>query len=373
MINIIGYAENNLNSFAAQKFNAVDSLLLSQFSYLHLDCVFSDNSAESPSVCLRDLLKAELFDSMFREVRDADNNRRLLFALAASPRFRNTEIRFYKNKTDPELEQQFCAVTYFLQDGTAYIAYRGTDATFVGWKEDFNMAFMSPVPSQEESAKYINDVAKRIPEGIKIRTGGHSKGGNLAVYSAVKCDPAVKVRIIGIFNHDGPGFRNSIFESSDFAKIKDRIFTTLPESSLIGMLLEYYEDYSVVKSSRTGIMQHDPFSWLVNGGDFYYAEKIKAVAMYRNRTLNQWLSGLNEDKRKQFIDTLFYLINSTGAVNVNELSEDWRKSVFSIMGAMRDIDPESKKIIAKTINELVRASFNMVRNVNTKTTTILYD
>lgn len=369
MQDIIGYAENNLCSLKEQAFNPADSLLLSQLAYVSFDGIVTGIGDKGFSLSLRDMLKAELFESLFGKVRDPESNRRLLFALAASPRFRDTKIGFYINKADQKLEKQFSAVTYLLDDETAYIAYRGTDATILGWKEDFNMAFISPVPSQEEAAGYLSDVAKKLPRSVKLIVGGHSKGGNLAVYSAMKCEQRVQARIKGVYNHDGPGFKDSVFGSPEFMAIEKRINTTLPESSLIGMLLQHHENYSVVKSSRSGIMQHDPFSWIVDNNDFCYTENIKTSAMYRNRTLNQLVAGLDDEKRRFFVDVLFSLIETTGASTVKELTEDWRKNASAVLSAVKNIDAESKKIILQTVNELVKLSFKNLRGTTPKITT----
>lgn len=359
MGNLIEYVENNMNTMARQPFNIVDSLVLSQLSYLRFERIVPMLPNRSSSVRIADLLKAEMFGSMLQNLLDPESNKRFLFVLAASPRFRNIGLNHYVNLFDPVLEKQFAAVTCFLEDETAYVAYRGTDSTFVGWKEDFNMAYISPVPSQESGTKYLDEVARRTHK-LKLRVGGHSKGGNLAVYAAIKCDPRVQKRIIAVFNHDGPGFKDSLFECTEYSRIKDRIHTTLPEESLVGMLLQHHSDYSVVKSSRRGVMQHDPFSWIVENDDFSYAEHIDKGAMHRNKALNEWLSGLSDEKRKQFVDVLFHIIEKTNADTIVELSDDWRRSVGAILSAIKGIDPESRKFVLQAINDFARLS---IRNL----------
>jgi len=357
MKNIIEYVENEMNTFDTKAFNSVDSLVLSQLTYVYFENIVPDAADAAPSVCIKDLLKAELFDSMLHDVRDAASNRRLLFALAASPRFRDVKMNYYIDKIDSVMETQLSAVTYLLKDRTAYVAYRGTDATFIGWKEDFNMAFMSPVPAQEEGVRYLDSLAELLSGTKGIRIGGHSKGGNIAVYSAMKCNPALQERIIGVYDHDGPGFRADVLESSDFAKINERIYKTMPQSSLIGMMLEQQENYSVVESNRVGVMQHDPFSWSVAEDDFCYAAKITSGAMYMHRTVNQWLATLTDEQRGVFVDTLFQIVKSTETSTINEFSEDWRKSAAAMLEAIKNVDGETKKFVLQTINELVKLSF----------------
>ena len=202
MKNIIDYVTEQNDSFQKKEFNAVDSLVLSQLAYLHFDGFVPGITGMAEPVSIEETAGSENIDALFRGVRDSDSNRRLFGALAESPRFRNVRMTYYVNNIDFKTEKQFSAITYMLDDGTAYVAYRGTDATFVGWKEDFNMGFISPVPSQEEGVKYLNTVGGLVSCNLKV--GGHSKGGNIAVYSAMKCHQHIQNRITRVFNHDGP-------------------------------------------------------------------------------------------------------------------------------------------------------------------------
>ncbi|MDD4803309.1 MAG: DUF2974 domain-containing protein [Syntrophomonas sp.] len=347
-------------TFDVKWFNPVDSLVLSQFAYVDFKQLVPDIANAGIPVRIGDLLKAEMFSSMFNNIRDAESNRRLLFALAASPRFRNIKLNYYINRIDPQQEKQFSAVTYLLDDKTMYIAYRGTDTTLIGWKEDFNMAFASPIPAQEEGVKYLNATAKLIPGMIII--GGHSKGGNIAVYSAIQCQPSVQDRIINIFNHDGPGFRDYIFNNPGFPKIKDRIHKTLPQSSVVGMLFQDKVNYFVVKSNRIGFMQHDPFSWSIGDDDFCYARNISSSSMHMHKTLNHWLSTLTDDKRELFVATFYQIIEKTNAVTVFDFSEDWQRKAMSILEAIKSIDAETKDFVVRAINDLVKLSFKSRRN-----------
>lgn len=359
MGNIIDYAEKEMSRITDKPLNAVDSLILAQFSYIHFDGMVPGISEDGAAVRLGDLLKAEHFGAMLRDVRDPDNNRKLLFALAASPRFRDLRMNYYIDKVDPVQEKQFSAVTFMLEDGTAYVAFRGTDATFIGWKEDFNMAFTCPVPAQTEGVAYIHTVGARFSGSL--RTGGHSKGGNIAVYAAMKCAPAVQDRIIQIFNHDGPGFKNSVFEAPEYLRVKARISKTLPQSSLVGMLMQHQENYRVVDSRRFDILQHDPFSWIVEADDFKYAEAVSAAAMHRHKTIDQWLSGLTDQQRELFIETLFRVIEATDSETIYEFAEDWHKKAMVMLSALKNIDPETKKFISQTINSLFVLSLRNLR------------
>ena len=359
MKNIIDYVKNELSSFEVKKFKAVDSLVLSQFSYIYFERLVPGFSNETPPVRIGDLLKAEHFDTMFKGVMFLEKNLNLLYALAASPRFRDIKMKYYVNKLDYKQEKQFSAVTYQIDDKTHYVSYRGTDMTFVGWKEDFNMAFQSPVPSQEEGVEYLNRAGKLLDGDLIV--GGHSKGGNIAVYSAMKCSSEIQNRIIKVYSHDGPGFKDSIFNTPEYLRIKDRIHKILPQSSIVGMLLQTQESYKVIKSSRSGIMQHDPFSWVIEGDDFHYVKNISNTSLNMNKALNEWLSNISDEKRELFIDALFQTINSTNAKSIGDLSEVHIKDFAKILRAFRNIDSETRKFVSQTIRDLIDL---YVKNLN---------
>lgn len=352
MKNIIDYVSEVKEPFQEKTFNPVDSLVLSQFAYLYFDGLVPVLSNASTPICLAELKEKENLDAAFENVRDSESNRKLFDALIQSPRFRNAKLCFYVNKLDFEAEKQFSAVTFLIEDNTAYLAYRGTDASFVGWKEDFNMAFLTPIPSQEEGVTYLNAVGQQLSCDLKI--GGHSKGGNLAVYSAIKCNSKIQKRITHIYSHDGPGFQEKLFQSKEYARIKDRIHKTLPESALVGMLLQHLDTYSVVKSNRIGILQHDPFSWTIKEDDFQYVNTITNRARFMNQTISTWLNSLDNEKRKLFIETLYEVVKATEAKTYYDLTDNWHQRAITSLTAIKNIDDETRGFLRTTIISLIR-------------------
>lgn len=354
-MNIVDYAESQMDDFETIKFNMVDSLVLSQFVYIHFNKVVPDITDNHEPIRIADLLKAEYISHMLHNVRDPKNNHRLLLALGMSPRFRNIRMCFFSDSLNVNEQKQFAAVTYLIDDETAYVAYRGTDSTIVGWREDFNMAFISPIPAQKEGVCYLNAVAERIPHVLMV--GGHSKGGNIAVYSAMECLKDAQERIVSIYSHDGPGFKDEIFTSKKYAEIKSRIHKTLPQSSLVGMLLHHQEDYLVVESKQFWIMQHDPFSWVINKGDFKFTEEITGGAEHINTVINQWLLSLDDEKRELFITTLYTVIESMEIINLGDFTENWHKKTAIAMDNIRGIDIETKRFVFETIKSLLALYF----------------
>lgn len=350
MRNMVDYTENEMNRLEKKALNPVDSLILSQLSYMRFQSMIPALTDRAESVKIRDLLQAEHFDTLFSGVWDSQSSKKLLFALAASPRFRDLGVNFYVDILDAGLEKQFAALTCFLNKKMMYVAFRGTDSSLTGWKEDFNMAFKSPVPSQQSAVRYLEEVASRRPGEIIV--GGHSKGGNLAVYSAMNCSRAVQDRIVKIYSHDGPGFRDDVFHTEEFRRISDRIHKTIPQSSLIGMLLENQENYYVVESKSFGLLQHDPFSWVAAEDDFRILRQLSVGTQYRNRTLNDWIAALSNEQREVFTDTLYAVLSSGDAATFAQLGAEWQRSIPAMLTAVKNIDPETKAVVLDILKEL---------------------
>ena len=326
------------------EFNEIDNLILARFSYLPFDELIKENENVSIEELAKRYKKANIKpeDILWKD----DVN--LLPALEKAERFKNMIAVKYINKIDEEEEKQFSAITVLMPDDTIYVSYRGTDNTIVGWKEDFNMSFKSHVTSQLDSVKYLEEIAKEYPN-IKLRVGGHSKGGNLAVYAAVFSNDSVKNRIINVYNNDGPGFSDEIIKLDEYKNMIKKVHTFIPQSSVFGRLLNHEEKYTVLESVQTGIMQHDLYSWQVLGNEFVRVDEITDGSEFVNETIRGWLSKVSPEQREQFIDTIFAILNNTNAHRMHELSENWFVNAKTILKTYKNIDEESKKIITETL------------------------
>ena len=350
---VIEYVKKELRTFSEHPFHEVDSLVLSQLSYIHFGNVIAPpaSGVVRKPLTLQQLYRAECFPHYFADQTDVARNRKLLSACAASPRFRDIGIAYYEQDFDATSEKQFCAMTFFPDAGTAYLAFRGTDCTLIGWKEDLNMAFLTPVPSQEAALNYALAISKLVRG--KLILGGHSKGGNLAVYAAMMSPPRLQNRITDIYSHDGPGFRDNIFSSAGYQRISARIHKTLPQSSLVGMLLEHQEDYAIVESSAIGIIQHNPYSWIIRDGDFVRLTELTSGANYLNRTLSDWLAELTNEDREQFVDALYSVISATDLTSLLELRDNWQGELAALIENMKTMDEPTRRILHETLRSLM--------------------
>ena len=274
-------------------------------------------------------------------------------AMLKSRRFQNMKAVFHVNILDEGWELQFSATTFRMEKGPVYVAFRGTDENLVGWKEDFNMAFITPVPAQEKAIQYLNSVAELFSG--KFIVGGHSKGGNLAVYASMNCSDYLQDRIISIYSHDGPGFREEVLESSSYERIHDRVHKLLPHSSVVGMLLQKQETYEVIDCKSIGLLQHNPFNWLTDGCDFKRSDQLKHGTKVMDDSLNEWVCSLNKDQLRGFVETLYSVVEATEIKTLLDLKNvDKRKNANAVIAAIKDMDEESRKMMKQIIKLLFK-------------------
>ncbi|MGN1345157.1 MAG: DUF2974 domain-containing protein [Eubacteriales bacterium] len=344
-------------SFSAAPFNEVDNLILSMLSFIEYREIVPSGLLGVPvklSECLR------RYDEKFPSGKEfgviiPEETTDLFRRAASSVRFSGVYAAYYVSETSEALQTQFAAVTFILPDNSIFIAFRGTDDTLIGWREDFNLSFTCPVRSQELAASYVTDVAS-VYRG-DIRLGGHSKGGNLAVYAAAFVPPHVQPRIVTAYSNDGPGFLASVLESEEYRAVADRVVTFVPQSSVIGMLLEHSGDYHVIESTiSNGLHQHDPFSWSVLGSQFVHLDRLSKKGQRHDQVLRSWLSKLDGEERRKFTETLFGVLDSTGAKTLSDLTEGRLNSIAVILRTFGNLDRETKDQVYGFIKRLAEAA-----------------
>jgi hypothetical protein len=341
-------------TLAEKPFCEVDSLILSQFSYLKFDGMLSEEAAqgaESRVVSLEQIRRHEQYDSLYGDERYRRDNTALFLGMYDSRRFHNTKIMNYVNRIDLDTEMQFAAVTIVLPDDMVYVAFRGTDETIVGWKEDLNLAFSEPVPGQRMSVEYLNRAAETFRGAFHV--GGHSKGGNLAVYASMNCQEAVRDRIVTIHDHDGPGLRPEVKAQGAYDEIAEKIRKTVPRSSLVGMLLYSEGEYEVVESRTIGLAQHNPYTWLVRDDGFLIADDIRSGRKFMDKALNQWILSLSQEEMHTFVDTLYQVLLASETDNLIDFTANWMKSLHGIRMALKGLDQQTQKVILQILRALL--------------------
>lgn len=357
MANIMDYLDWRGDlTFAQSPFNEVDNLILAVLSYVDMSGSVQGLGCKETTT-IREL--AEQFWAVHTEEEiDAyvsftlRSSAHVLKKLEHCPRFSELKLSNYVNRIDYETQKQFSAVVVELDVDTLYVAFRGTDETILGWKEDFNMSFMDTVPSQLDAVAYLETVLAGTQKNVVV--GGHSKGGNLAVYAAVKCNDSVKKQIIAVYNNDGPGFNETMLTDEHYQQMVPLIYTIVPQSSVIGMLLEHEEPYAVVESKQVGLMQHDATSWEVFRNYFVYLDDTTKQSQMINSTIKAWLNGLTIEERSTFIDTMYDVLCATEAKTLDDLTKDRMKKMNLAIKSLNSQDTKTKAMIMRIIRALMK-------------------
>lgn len=357
--NIVEYVHSyGYFDFKALPFNAVDALVLAQFVYLKMEALLPvmvpGESVSHKAVTLGQIYGDPEVEQLFSDVRFEADNRALFYNMCESRRFRDMKCLYCADHICNENETQFMALTCVLSDGSIKVLYRGTDETFVGWKEDFNMAFQYPIPGQKASRIYLEQVSQFVEGAFDLI--GHSKGGNLAVYAAMCVAEEIQKRIGRIYNLDGPGFRTEVYSMGSFGRIADRIIKIIPRSSIVGMLLENHGEYQVVASKNVGFLQHDPYSWLVDRIDFLYVERVDEKHRIMDESLSEWAMSLPKEEVESFVNALYQIVEASEATDLITFTRNWTKSLSGMASAIQNLDEETKNCIHRVMKKLATIS-----------------
>ena len=341
--------------FTVSPFNEVDALVLSELAYTDFHGVLSEEGEQRITV---EEARRLFWEKHTREeIMAMDSYTKtapfLMDEMAGKGRFGGTVMAYYYDVIDTNVDVQLAALTFYLPDGTAFVAFRGTDDTVVGWKEDFNLSYMLATEGQRRAAEYLT--RHFSGQSISIRVGGHSKGGNLAMYAAVCAEKAVRDRIIAVYNNDGPGFLKEFTETEAYRDMVPRFICTVPEKAVIGTLLNSKAFQHVVKSTASGIFQHDGFSWNVLGNRFVEVDRRSDSSIALEMTLHQWLEEQNESNRRTFVNTMFGLLESTGRSTIGEIKGDLPGSLATMWKMLETMNKEQRELVWNMIMQFFAA------------------
>ena len=364
MSNIVDYALLNANKdFNTLPFSKIDALIFSQLAYLNFDGIVPNLKSLAHGVTLSHIAEHENYENLFPLERTAELNKKLLNAVAYSKRYGKIKLDFYQNVLDDEKDTQFSAVTFIINNDLAVIAFRGTDATFTGWKENCHMLYDDkPVGSQVLSVPYIDKVAHKVRG--KIILTGHSKGGNLAIYAGTMCHDKTRTAIKKIYSFDSPGFTESFINSPIYKKTERKIEKFVPQESLVGMMLNNSKKFYVVQCDGVGVNQHSPYMWLIEDNDFIIIDKIITKSVVFDGTFNEWIQKFEPEQRELFIETVFNIIEKTNEQNATtfkQWGDNLKDNTDILLDALNDLDFETKAFLLKVFGKLfTSATDNMV-------------
>lgn len=351
MGDILTYAQTyQEQSFKEQPFNIVDSLILCQLAYYKYEGSSFEKIFFDKKLC--DFYRNNTPDRIIlKGMLTREGDEKMIPLLSTGGRHGDVRACRYVEKLSVEEEIQFAAITFEISKGEYFIAIRGTDASVVGWKEDFALSFQTEIPAQKAAFEYVYETMLALPG--KFYIGGHSKGGNLAVYAAMNLPENVQKRVKAVYSFDGPGFLKEVYEQANYRTIHHAVHKIIPRSSVVGMILEEWAEHKVVQSCRELYMQHNPYTWQVEGTDFLYMEGEDAFSKMVKRTFDGWLEELDWNERSKIIGTVFRVIEETGITSFYELTEQKVDKIKRILDGAAQIEPQERKRIHLAVKRLL--------------------
>ncbi len=334
-------------------FNEVDNLVLAELAYTEFDRIVPEDGSTVPlSLASEAFFRVHTKEELLKNSSFTAKAPLLMEGMLSGSRFQDLQLFRYINRIDAEKSAQVSAICFLLSDGTVYVAFRGTDNSLVGWKEDFNLSYLSETAGQQTAVLYLNETAEKTSRPLRV--GGHSKGGNFAVYAASFCSPSVQDRILTVYTNDGPGFREEVVRSDAYLRILPKIVSIIPDTSIIGLLLSGAAKHRVVRSAASGILQHDPLSWCVQRNRFVDAE-LSDMGKFLDRALDTWVDSMDDETRESFTDTVFSLFESTGLDTFQEISRQKWKSLESILGSVHSLPKDKQSELLRLAGQLLQS------------------
>lgn len=339
-------------TFSKSGFCEIDGVIFSMLTYLDLEKLGGGESISLKDAA-GDYCSGGNYDSVdMGLILPSPNINRLFCEAVSTGRFSNVYFSNYVSRTSDCETHQFAAVTFHLDTGQMVVAFRGTDDSIVGWREDCCLAFMDEIPAQRMATEYLNSVAERFPDR-RIYVVGHSKGGNLTLYASLKCEERVARRILRAYCYDGPGLSKSMISARRYALMESRFTVLLPQSSYVGILFEKGEKYTVVRSEGIGPFQHDPFLWILNGPRFETLPRLSESSMRKEEHFRKKLESMTPSEKKLLVEMLFDIIGSTGAKTLSDFNDGRINKIVTLLKACGGFDKETREAINALLFRLV--------------------
>lgn len=340
-------------SFNEMRFTEVDAAILTKLSYFHFDRFVPTPESGMPSIQLKQIMLMDGHEDLYNYTRGKyeENHEQLIELMLSGKRFENIRIAAFSNYFDVLTQTQFAAVTFLLNAGRMFVAFRGTDSSIIGLKEDFNLLYMDHAPCHDYAINYLKMVSSQFKRRMYV--GGHSKGGHLAIYASLFMPDEIQERIQRIYSMDGLGLRPSVMEKGNYEKIKNKVFKLIPQSSLIGMMLQGDDDYDVVKSNGMAIVQHNVYTWEVDGRKFVRRDKLNNNAVFVDHTLNGWMESQNDESRQIFIDAVYSIVEKCKAEHLHDLISGRGNRLTQILEGMRELDDTTADKVKAVLHAFV--------------------
>lgn len=328
-------------SFSQADFREADALILCALSYFDFSPLFA---CGEESRLLREARgPAERGELKVMITGGSAGFPELLALCADSERFGSLRMSGYCDRYAQNPPLQFAALCFHDQGELSFLAYRGTDSTLAGWKEDCMISF-TRTQAQTQALDYAR---RQLCPGRRWRLGGHSKGANLALYTACLLGEAQWETVERVYLLDGPGFCPEVLDPALTERIDSRTTQILPRFSIVGQLFApRVTDTRIVDARHTGLMQHLLLSWGIDHGRLAAAVEHDPESLIYSQALNEWISAIHPDDRPVFVNELFDALEAGGAETLEELTAGGREGAEAVFRRLSGCSETTRRTLS---------------------------
>ncbi len=343
-------------TFEEVAFNEVDALVFAALIYEEFDEVYNPLQNYNLKQLSTIFFNKYSLDYLDKRVSFNKDSYRLLQACANSKRYQDCLLINYVNEIDRNNNLQFCAGIFSYKNLFSYIAFRGTDSTIVGWKEDFMMFYCDETESEKKACIYLNNVLNNsqllhLFKDQDYYVGGHSKGGHLAIYASSKLTNKKLKNLKRIYNFDGPGLNKW-----DNPLIVNKISSYGVEASIFGRLFTHLEPIKIIKSNDNGLFQHALYTWHINPHGLDEGIAFNQASNECKEQIDSIQNAHNYEELEQIVISIFAVFEK---LNINTLTDLRHLNLNSLIKGIQEIknlDSKTKKVCANIIMMIINLS-----------------
>jgi len=353
MAHLIDYLEKVENlTFDQEPLNILDKVCINEIGYLTYEKWLTASDLKKP-IYLHDFAEGKELnpDYSFMVTKERVE---LAEAMVRSRRFASMSLSNYRSVLDKEVEKQFAAMIFSLPELDYHqLVFRGTDDSVIGWKEDFQLTYSREIPAHRSAMTFLEDYLPNLSGRITV--SGHSKGGNLALYSAVQSSTALREKIAELLLLDSPGLMKSLLEKPSYQELKDRMTVIRPQDSVVGVMLYWDRPAQLVAAEGIGFAQHNALTWEVDltTNDFVYEDQPTELSQRLEETFQEWIETLPNQELKQVCDLVFDTILDSGIESLNDIGIQALPQIGQMLQEFGNLSDKQKKVLQDGFNQLL--------------------
>ena len=353
MAHLIDYLEKVENlTFDQEPLNILDKVCINEIGYLTYEKWLTASDLKK-SINLHDFAEGKELnpDYSFMVTKERVE---LAEAIVRSRRFASLSLSNYRSVLDKEVEKQFAAMIFSLSELDYHqLVFRGTDDSVIGWKEDFQLTYSREIPAHRSAMTFLEDHLPNLSGRITV--SGHSKGGNLALYSAVQSSTALREKIAELLLLDSPGLMKSLLEKPSYQELKAKMIVIRPQDSVVGVMLYWDRPAQLVAAEGIGFAQHNALTWEVDltTNDFVYEDQPTELSQRLEETFQEWIETLPNQELKQVCDLVFDTILDSGIESLDDIGIQALPQIGQMLQEFGNLSDKQKKVLQDGFNQLL--------------------